>query len=186
MNHWISSDWHLGHQRIMNILRPEFNDIKVMNETILFNMFENVRPGDQFYFLGDLIFTNYSWIETILNLIKDKRIHFHFILGNHDKKIPKKFLNEFASVNHMKNIKINDQKITLSHYPMISWNCSHWGAWQLYGHHHRQEHAGDIPELGKQLNVNCEFHNFKPWNFEEIKEIMKNKKDNWNLIKKEE
>jgi hypothetical protein len=40
--------------------------------------------------------------------------------------------------------------------------------------------------LGKAVNVNCELHDYKPISFEHIKELMKDKLNNWDLIRKEE
>ena len=108
-------------------------------------------------------------------------------------------INEIADSKHnvyiyngIKDISIKTdgekQKITLSHYPMVTWNCSHFGAWQLYGHHHH-DYSGDfkyikdyVPSMGKQYNVSVDLHNFKPVSYEKIQEAMKIKPDNWDLL----
>jgi calcineurin-like phosphoesterase family protein len=185
MDYWFSSDWHLSHKRMMEILRPEFKTIDEMNTTILDNMFKVTKPGDQMYFAGDLVFTDNNILEQLLKLIKKHRIHFHWITGNHDKKTPRHVKDRVDSFVSVKDIKINKQKITICHFPMISWNCSHYGAWQLFGHHHRKNHGGPTPIVGKQLNINCEFHDFKPWNFEEIKVEIDKLKKGWDYIEKD-
>lgn len=185
MNYWFSSDWHLNHKCLQEKIRSEFSDIHDMNHKILTKMFGVTTRGDQFYFLGDLILGNKEILDTVFQKIKEYRLHFHLIIGNHDiKNLSKQHLERFASVSKLKDIKIDGQKITLCHFPMISWNASHYGAWQLFGHHHRQNYAGSTPIVGKQINVNCEFHDYKPWNFEEVQEEMKKLKNNWDFIKK--
>lgn len=186
-NYWFSSDWHLSHKSIKEKLRPQFSSIEEMDDTIITNMFQNVSKGDQFYFLGDMILgRNKDSLKKVIDLKNKNKIHFHWIIGNHDKKLSKYFFEFCDSVVHIKNIKINNQKITLCHYPMISWNCSHYGAWQLFGHHHCKNHGGPVPIMGKQINVNCEFHNFKPLTFEQIKIEIDKLKNGWDYIEKKD
>jgi len=186
MKHFFTSDWHLGHETILRGFRKVFASTDEMNNKIISNLFDTLRPGDQLYFLGDL-YWKYpkSELDKLFTSLKRHRIGFHFITGNHDPKS----LTYSAIVwqGTLKDIIINKQPITLCHYPMVVWNKSHHGAWQLFGHIHYEDNTWnkllirDIYE-GKQINVNCELHNFMPLSFEEIYELMKNKKDNFDLI----
>jgi calcineurin-like phosphoesterase family protein len=81
-----------------------------------------------------------SSIKWYLNHLFGRKI---IILGNHDKNEKVfKGLTE-AVYDGFVNIKIKDedvkegyQRITLCHYPMLSWYQSHRGACQFYGHWH--------------------------------------------------
>jgi calcineurin-like phosphoesterase family protein len=78
------------------------------------------------------------------------------------------------------DIEIENKKVTLCHYPMKTWNCSHWGSWHLYGHHHHKTDFG-----GKTMNVSLDANDMMPVSWEEVKEFMKNREDNWDMIYKE-
>ena len=182
MNYWFSSDWHLSHKALMKAYRPNFYSIEEMNEYIISHFYEKVKKGDQIYFLGDLSWDRQVAYEFLRN--KPNNIHFHFIWGNHDKKIVQEsFLKKYcASIDWIKDIKIENQKISLCHYMMNSWNCSHWNAWHIHGHHHNALHL--LEDFGKSINVCIDHHNYEILNYEEIKEFMQNREDNWDLIKK--
>ena len=70
------------------------------------------------------------------------------------------------------------QRITVCHYPMIVWNHSHRGSWQLFGHVHSREDNNN-PEAGRlscltpnQYDIGVDRNNFKPVSYEEIKTII--------------
>lgn len=73
-----------------------------------------------------------------------------------------------------KEINILGHKITLCHYPLVTWNRKSHGSWMLSAHSHynmpvtRKEGTS----LGKILDVGVDGHDFKPYSFDEIKEIM--------------
>jgi calcineurin-like phosphoesterase family protein len=70
---------------------------------------------------------------------------------------------------------------------MISFNKSHHNAWQLYGHHHRRPNGKDnlFPNFqGKRLNINLEFHDFKPLTLKDVEQHMAKQPDNWDYLSK--
>lgn len=60
----------------------------------------------------------------------------HLIVGNHDddqvKALP------WDSTQDMATIKDGDQRFTLCHYPMITWEGARKGAIRLFGHVHER------------------------------------------------
>lgn len=181
---WFTSDWHLGHVRLMSIAERPFDEIEEMNERIISNMLSVLKPGDEIYFLGDLAWKRYALDEFFDKL--PKRINFHWILGNHDYKNWQRFKNRCASIAYMKRTKIDNNTVTLNHWPMLTWDKSHYNSWLLFGHHHRNSHGTDKLDKminGKMLNVNLEFNNYMPYSEKDIIEIMEKKPDNWDLIK---
>jgi calcineurin-like phosphoesterase family protein len=176
LNYWFTSDWHLSHKKAYEL--RSLSSKEHMDSLILDNFFEVVRGGDQVYFLGDLTYIRQAAIDFFKR--KQKNIHFHFILGNHDKKIIQKTLLEkyCAWYGWLKDIKIDNQKITLCHYMMNSWNCSHWNAWHLFGHHHSREQANY--SQGKTLGVAVDLNNYYPLSFDQIKDFMNNRPNNWD------
>jgi calcineurin-like phosphoesterase family protein len=78
----------------------------------------------------------------------------------------------------MEEFRINEQEITLNHYPMISWNKMKYGSWCLCGHTHGnyEQSRPEYTDGGKILDVGIDCHNQGPISFDEIHEIMKTKK----------
>ena len=176
-NIYFTSDWHLSHINIMKYSNRPFSSVEEMNDTIISNFYDTVKPGATIYFLGDFSFDRVITENFFTKL--PKNIHFHFISGNHHKKT-KNIIERFVdSYSNMKDIKINERKITLCHYAMRVWNCSHFNSWQLYGHSH-----GTLSSVGKQCDVGVDDWNFFPVRFEQIEEYMKTQPDNFNVIRR--
>ena len=184
---WFFSDSHLQHDNIRKHCNRPFNSVEEMNDTIINNFNSVVDEKDTVYFIGDFGFFYknngggsvrdeiYSWIR------KFKQVeNWYWILGNHDKKYSSTF--DANICYDILDIMIENQPVTLCHYPMLTFNKSHFNAWQLYGHHH-----SDISNIatGKKMNVSVDVNNFFPVSWEQVKEYMKNRNDNWDLIKKE-
>ena len=195
---WFSSDWHLGHRVTLTKGERPFDSLEEMDATIIKNMTTIPKKGDILYFLGDIGWKNDSVYEIIKKLSKNG-IQFIWIAGNHDDKLIKQmysFVKQCSKKNAIYSIfetKLTDENFehyhtTLCHYPMMSWNRSHYGAFQLFGHHHKTalsiEGATDFEKQGKRLNVCCEFFDFKPVSEIEVINIMKSRPDNWDIIKK--
>lgn len=195
---YISSDWHLGHIKTIEYSQRPFSSVDEMNDTILKNIFSTVKKGDDLYFLGDM-----SWekdlIDVVLDMAAKRKVRFHWILGNHDNRFAKQYagrIKEYSKHNSMHNmleVKLTDKEgnhypTVLCHFPLFTWNKSHYNSFLLFGHHHATTHgAREVREFelsGKKLNVNCEFFNYYPVNELEIIEIMKTRPNNWDFIDK--
>lgn len=193
-----SSDWHLYHNATLEKGDRPFDSTEEMNDAIIKNMFEETKRGDDFYFLGDL-----SWekegVERVLKEARKRKVRFHWVAGNHDKKMIKQYhgrIKEFNKANTIDNtliIKLTDEEgkhypTFLSHYPMFTWDRSHYDSFLLFGHHHNNTHGNymvaSYEKAGKRLNVNCEFFEYKPVNELEVINIMKSRPHNWDFIDK--
>lgn len=183
---WFFSDTHFGHEYAFKLRNRDsvISDFKEFESFIINNILSPLKAGDNLYCLGDLSFKYNEVLKNFLDKLAELKVNFHWIEGNHDKKIYSHKAIVYKGA--IKDIKIEDQYITLCHYPMYIWNKSHRNSWQLFGHIHKNDFTDKTfpyENLGKQLNVNIEFHDFKPYSFLEIKEIMNTKKDNFDLIK---
>ena len=180
---WFSSDWHLGHGNVIKFSDRPFASVQEMNTTILKNMYAPLKKGDILYYLGDL-----SWSKSAYERAFDELpegVEFVWILGNHDKKQWKQFKHLATSVADFKEINISGTLVTLCHYPMLTWNKSHYNSWMLFGHHHNKSHGTHEIEqrtMGKMLNVNCEFNDYKPYSEMDLARIMAEKPNNWDYI----
>jgi calcineurin-like phosphoesterase family protein len=187
-NIYFSSDWHLGHKNIIKYAQRPFTTIEDMN-ILIFNLVKKLPINSYLYFLGDLGFTT-EILDYFFYEVLSPDIRFVWILGNHDFKFESnmdKYINYCYDIKEYKSIKIDNQDIFLCHYPMVTWNKSHFNSWLLYGHHHICANGTEKvfeKMQGKTLNVNLEFHDYKIWSFEEIKEYMNDKPNNWDYIEK--
>ena len=172
---WFSADFHLSHKNIIKYCNRPFQDVEVMDNTILGNLRTKLKSDDILYYLGDLTFYETTALD-FFKMFKDIKIH--YIIGNHDnKKVLDIVEAHCESVSRLKDITIEGQDITLCHYAMRVWNNSHFNSWQLYGHSHAV-----LEPIGKQYDVGVDNTHFFPISFEEIAEIMKNRPDNFNFI----
>lgn len=186
---YFSSDFHLGHEMMIRKKARNFRDTEEMDRYIIYSMVDNIEKGSDFYFLGDLAW-HPAGAEFFFREMNRKKINVHWIVGNHDKRV-KQYFRKAASVSSIKEIKLYDGENTyptiLCHYPMLTYNKSHYNAFLLFGHHHAhtngKEEIKAFERSGKRLNVNCEFYGFKPIAEKEVINIMKGRPDNWDLIR---
>lgn len=74
--------------------------------------------------------------------------------------------------------KINKTFYVICHYPMMSWNRSHYNSIQLFGHLHSRWKGNK-----QQLNVGLDCHNLYPVNIEEIPELLSSLPDKIDCYK---
>ncbi|MBV5347499.1 hypothetical protein JZU46_04700, partial [bacterium] len=73
--------------------------------------------------------------------------------------------------------KIEGQVVVACHYPLRTWNVSHYGSWQVFSHPH-----GHLDPIGKQWDVSVNNNNFYPVSFDKLRELMDAASDNFNLV----
>ena len=110
---------------------------------------KQVMEGDCVYVLGDVSFGNIDITRDVLVKLNGNII---VIKGNHDKYkdlTQFKFEQLIFDFHDYLEIKIQGVKTCMSHYPMVSWNSSHWGSYMLHAH----SHGHYTPEHGKIIDV---------------------------------
>lgn len=188
-NIFFISDLHVGHKNVIKFDKRPFADVDEMHHTLIKNWNNVVGPDDIVYFLGDLSFSRDSLTKWFVSSIQGK---IYAICGNHDKMKDLIKLDRFEDVHEYgTEIGIKDedslqargtqgyQKIVLSHYPILSWNKSHYGSWMIHGHTHgnliqsQQEYY-----KRKVIDVGCNCIDYTPISYGEVKEIMSKKSIN--------
>ena len=166
---YFTADTHLNHYNIMRYCKRPFATTKEMDETIIANWNSVVGPNDTIYHLGDFAFCNS--VEDVSKYLSRLHGRIHLILGNHDRR-PTKKCPDFISIQRILEDSYKGQKLTLCHYAMRTWNCSHYGAWQLYGHSH-----GSLQDDPTKLSIDVgvDSWGFTPVSFEQVKNVMKTK-----------
>ncbi len=144
-----------------------------MDKALIENWNSVVKKDDDIYHLGDMALSAPGYLINILSQLNG---NIYFIRGNHDKtalNVYKKHPHFFKWAKDYFYLKVLDkeisggsQKLFLIHYPMLTWNGSHRGSWNLFGHVHNTPVKNLKPA---QLNVGVDVNNFTPISYEEVK-----------------
>lgn len=176
------SDNHFNHARMATMRgftdSEDISAVNKMNEALIAGHNSVVKENDTTYIVGDFCFRGspYPFLDRMNG-------HFIFIQGNHDdKEINSKKVVLWRSGYY--DIKLHGIYMTLCHFPMLTWEKSHYGAWHIHGHHH-----SGFTGSGKMLNVSVEslteITGFGvPISFDQVVEHMSNRPDNWDFIRK--
>lgn len=174
---WFTSDSHLGHSNIINYTDRPFANVDEMDTAIINRWNDSVGPDEIVYHLGDFCLGNYTqFCEYIEQL--NGRIHILSYPWHHDSRwistamsrvdalCKSKSGHRIRLLPPMEVIEIDrhdgeryNQKITLCHYPMESWESSHHGALHLHGHVHT---LGNLIGSGLKLDIGVDNTSFRP------------------------
>ena len=171
MQYWFTADQHYDHENIIKYCDRPFKTIEEMNETLIANHNAVVAKEDVVVHAGDFTWGNATRAKELIRRLHGNPI---FLRGSHDHWLPGK-------AHEIWEKRLYGQPIVVCHYAMRVWASSHYNSWQLYGHSH-----GCLEPQGKQYDVGVDNNNFFPVSFNEICDIMKNRPDNFNLVKKYE
>ena len=159
-NTFFISDTHFDHNNIIKYCNRPFTSATKMNEVLLKNWEDAIKPEDDVYFLGDLTMKNTRvWLDKLTGKI-------HFIRGNHDRK--KGY--EFKNIDFM---DIGPYHCALIHDP--------WGPlldgvdvdFIIHGHIHSNLGVYFPP---KYINMSVEVTDYKPVSIAEMILIMNERK----------
>lgn len=175
-NIWFTSDTHFGHNNIIKYCNRPFTSVEEMDEHLIQSWNQLVNVDDLIICGGDFSLCNTKKTKSVLSQLNGNKI---LIRGNHEKSVlgnkeTRDFFN--GGIYDLLNITIIDdeveygfQDIILCHYPMLTWDKSHRGSWQLFGHVHGM--LDNNPALSpNQMDIGVDSHNFKPISYQEVKE----------------
>lgn len=160
---FLISDTHFSQNNILTfkkedgtLLRDGFYGIHHHNETLIENWNKVISPQDKVYHLGDVGFTNWTLLDSILSRLNGTKV---LIKGNHDNHK----LSQYAQ--HFKDIRASHvlDKMILTHIPIHPDSLSRWKA-NIHGHTH-----GNNLSDKRYFNVSVEQIKYKPIDFEEIR-----------------
>lgn len=158
---WVWSDLHFGHKNIIKYSKRPFTDTDAMETELLAAFNSIVGPDDISIWVGDIAFQADSRTNEQLALMNGYKI---LIIGNHDFN-HKKLRNLDFDETHLV-YSASDEKVDLAftHFPLGNLDKS---IINVHGHQHvGEEHWTDNSQ--QHINVNCEFHEFKPVSLDQI------------------
>jgi calcineurin-like phosphoesterase family protein len=172
MQYWFTSDEHYGHHNIIRYCMRPFDSVDQMDEVLIEYHNSVVKRDDIVIHGGDFCLARNREIvyRKYINKLRGKHV---FLKGSHDYWIP------WKDSQQVWERKIKGHYIVVCHYAMRVWARSHYNSFMLYGHSH-----GNLPPVGKQHDIGVDNNNFYPVSFDQIIEIMKERDDNFNLIRR--
>lgn len=166
MAKYFTSDTHFDHAKLVTLCKFPFANVDEYNETLIANWNSVVKPEDVVYHLGD-----FGFHKNLLRIIERLTGSIILICGNHDRNNVKNLFHKFAAVKDLHEVDVmGEHKTILCHYPLQSWNCSHYGSFHLHGHCH-----GSMQSTGRRLDVGCMLHNWAPVSEVRVKELLGSK-----------
>lgn len=181
MKSWFTSDQHFGHKNILELGRPEFKDLREMENTIIQNWNSVVSEGDHVYVLGDFSFRNKEETKIIMQRLNGKKF---LIIGNHDNKSNSWYYDVgFDAVFKRVMFKAEGKILVLSHKPIKPKKfvrrhernkviCVH-------GHLHKGDAQRVMSNSRMHSNVCVELHNYTPINLLSVLENVGKKRANF-------
>ena len=147
-----------------------------MNNLLIQRWNSVVEKDDQVYHLGDFAFAGTAKGQQIFERLNGRKF---LIRGNHDGNSQRKqsweWVKDYYQLKEQMSYETDEgeikhyvQSIVLFHYPILSWDGIHHGAWHLHGHCH-----GSLPDTGGlRLDVGVDCNNWYPISLEEIQQKM--------------
>lgn len=132
MTNYFSSDWHFGHESIINWERTQFKTIQEHDQAIIDTIYKwaaKMKKGDTFYFLGD--FGDISFLPSATFPLIASGAKLIFIAGNHDRFEDKTMFEKYFDEVHWHPIYLSERLI-VSHFPQAIWP----GQVNIHGHNH--------------------------------------------------
>lgn len=164
-------------------LRIGDESVDRMNRGMADNINARVGPDDTLWCLGDWAFgrggdylRNARWFR---DQVRCRTVH--LVWGNHDER---SIRDLFASTHDMAELQLEGARITLNHYPMLTWNGQHRGSVaepnvHLYGHVHaiyqKEPESSPLRDAAAwpALDVGFDGHDYHVWSLAEVLEALR-------------
>lgn len=171
---WFTADLHLGHRNVIRYSKRPFKDVEEMDEALVTNWNDVVRPGDSVYVVGDFSFHRREQSKQLFQRLAGQKF---LVRGNHDKEDKVNAL--FGWVKDLYTVKVPDpdapggtQRIVLCHYALRVWDRAHYGTWSAFGHSHGT--LPDDPRL-RSTDVGVDPNGYFPVSYDQLKAKMREK-----------
>ncbi len=166
-----------------------------MNRGLAANINARVGPSDVLWCLGDWAwgkggeyYRNARWFR---DQIQCRTVN--LLWGNHDERGIRELFHE---VHEQLQIRVDGVRITLNHYPMLTWNGQHHASVaepniHLYGHVHaiylKDPESSPLKqaEAWPALDVGLDGHDYRVWSLPEILECLRPRLEAFEALKRE-
>lgn len=155
---WFISDTHFGHENIIYYANRPFECQCDMDETMIDNWNERVKPGDLVYHLGDFAMN----VTTAKEARRQLNGSIRLIAGNHDDIVKYTHAGLFQRITESRNLETisPDLKgVYATHRPIMLGETVQFN---VHGHIHHREAAG------LHINLCVEKTNYRPVHLDEL------------------
>jgi calcineurin-like phosphoesterase family protein len=169
--------------------------VDIMNRALADHINARVAPSDTLWCLGDWVFGASGDLLEKARWFRDQIAcrTVNLVWGNHDDR---KIRDLFSATYDQVQIRLEGVRITLNHYPMVTWNGQHHGSVEhpnihLYGHVHglyQQDPAACPVRLAHAwaaLDVGFDGHDYQVWSLDEILDELRPKLEALEALKTE-
>jgi len=157
------SDTHFGHAKMLSACARPFDSVEEMDRGMIAAWNSVVRRDDHVWHLGDFGYkVKPDYLKRVFDQLNGIK---HLIVGNHDHDQVATTEFGWASVDQIRVLNYEGQKVVLCHYPMREWPDFWHGAIHLFGHTH-----ANIPSTHRSLDVGVDNVGFTPVSMEEIQQ----------------
>lgn len=124
---------------------------------------KGIGPCDEVYILGDVGMYHEKEIGKFLMALPGKK---YLVTGNHDfKNIHNRdFSSAFLWCRPYAEVRDNERKVVLFHYPIEEWNGFYVGSYHLHGHIHNTT----VTHIDRRYNVSVDVINYTPVTLDEL------------------
>lgn len=136
MKFWLTTDTHLGHQKLIDLgVRKPGYDEDIMEGL------NQLKPGDTLIHLGDFCMGNDAiWHKAFMDFMDHKQVKRWLVKGNHDRKSITWYLDHgWDFVAHDFTLNYHGKRILFSHIPQKLARESTWD-FNVHGHFHNNDH----------------------------------------------
>lgn len=168
---FFTADEHYGHSKIIEYCSRPFGDVEEMNEEIVFRHNKTVvNEDDLVIHAGDFAFGDTDFAYSFIDRLRGRHI---FLRGSHDRWMRGCYRDIWK--------RKEAHWIVVCHYPLMRWEGAHYNSWHLFGH----VHCRGWRPAGKTLDIGVDCHDFYPVSEDEVAEIMKDRPDNFGLVRRD-
>lgn len=160
VNKWFISDTHFFHTNIIKFCKRPFADTAEMNEVMIQNWNDVVKPQDNVYHLGDVAMGFGGDEAPFAALMQRLNGHKRLIVGNHDKLKSRTLRRFFEKIDLWKGF--HEQGFTCVHIPLQIEQLRD-GAVCVHGHIHN-----NLLDDPRYINVCVEHTNYTPIHMDEL------------------
>lgn len=144
-----------------------------MNETLIENWNRTVSSEDTVYILGDFVYGDITGVENILQRLNGAK---HLISGNHERSYFSatlgQTLNDYWTYEgNYKEKTVDERKVIMCHYPMMSWIGDKRGSFMVHGHIHNkddQTYTNLWYRLPNLLNAGVDVNGYRPVTLDDL------------------
>jgi len=114
-NIFFTSDWHVGHAKVLEFDKRPFRDLDHMHSVLINNYNSSVTDNDVCYFLGDVGLAKGETVKEVISKLNGTKV---LLLGNHDRNTFSMYDHGFDVVLNTAVFYLGEKRISMSHCPL--------------------------------------------------------------------